>query len=691
MFSTGEDVVVYGVDFGMSTSSLAIMRRDGVTGRWDASARLVTDAAVTRGAVYAIPTAVCLPEAGGELVAGGEAVNLKRGRSTAYRDNFKRDVGFQPTPVSLDGTTVDVVDLVAAVLRLLYRQAQETGLGEPSVVMLTHPVGWHGGQIDLLVDAAVRAGFPADGIYRIEEPKAAWEYARQDAAVAASGKALVFDFGGGTFDCAVVRSHDTALPPIIATGGRKIGGFDFDRALFRHFSASLSQIAAIAYEPAGDAVLATCEDIKRRLSGVLTVREVFAEVPGSPAVQVTRREFEDMIRADVDDTLRCCEETLRDAGVDWADLDAVVPVGGSTLIPLVDAVLLDRAEGRIVSLAHRDTAVVRGAALSAAHKAEELIRRSAQSAPLVTAASAWTPAVQRTEPAVDRPKPTSLKVGKGTLFGLRTAIVASLAASGYTAWADGADWWRAAVGLTAVLVLWLGIRFGNGMTEHGRPTRLLSWIAFVMCLSELAAAAFHVWEALFGHGHQAVPGVEALGAAVVWAVAWPCFWIAGDVSDDARAGRKSADELEAVENRVRRDRWFSHTSGEPPQFLRPLLEIPALRCFELKPGTEGNFTYALITGKNVALVAHLADADSRPRLGTALADWAKATEVPREHVRAVLIAPGVIPPSLAANESLEMDSIITTELGFKDTVGPWLESDNTLCLVPLRALLNRLN
>src|SRR5215469_3790833 len=162
MPSTHTNRPVFGVDFGMSTSSLAILLPDGST-------QLVTDSGLRPGAQHAVPTAVCLDDSGEKLLVGSVAVNARNRRPEAYLDNFKLRVEVGARRVWLADRPFEVVDLVAAVLAFLRERAREIDPREPAATVLTVPAGWAQGRAQMMINAAIKAGFPADSLYPFDE------------------------------------------------------------------------------------------------------------------------------------------------------------------------------------------------------------------------------------------------------------------------------------------------------------------------------------------------------------------------------------------------------------------------------------------------------------------------------------------------------------------------------------------
>ena len=79
-------------------------------------------------------------------------------------------------------------------------------------------------------------------------------------------------------------------------------------------------------------------------------------------VQLTRADFEDMIRAPIESTIGTLVRTLRSAQVDPNQLSAVLLVGGSSRIPLVSRMISEELGRPTVVDAHPKYAVALGAA-----------------------------------------------------------------------------------------------------------------------------------------------------------------------------------------------------------------------------------------------------------------------------------------------------------------------------------------
>jgi hypothetical chaperone protein len=126
-----------------------------------------------------------------------------------------------------------VSDLVEAYL-LALRQRAEVELGEEiRAVTLGRPVKFsETGETDHQAEETLRQAAYAAGFEQVDfelEPVAAALY--YERSLSRPQTALIFDFGGGTLDIAVLRLGDPHNREVYASGGIDIAGSDFDRAI----------------------------------------------------------------------------------------------------------------------------------------------------------------------------------------------------------------------------------------------------------------------------------------------------------------------------------------------------------------------------------------------------------------------------------------------------------------------------
>jgi molecular chaperone DnaK (HSP70) len=153
------------------------------------------------------------------------------------------------------------------------------------------------------------------------------------------GLVAVYDFGGGTFDISILRLQDGIFEVVATNGDTHLGGDDIDNLLM---AIALDDIAGDtgvdvrANPEAVQAVRKAVIEAKIALSSEESARLSLA-LAGGVAYhrELTRAQFEGLIRPVVDRTLISVRQALADAAIDVGAIDEVVMVGGSTRIPLV--------------------------------------------------------------------------------------------------------------------------------------------------------------------------------------------------------------------------------------------------------------------------------------------------------------------------------------------------------------------
>lgn len=317
----------------------------------------------------AIPSVLFVRDDGTVLI--GEPAVL-RGIAEPERQarEFKRRMGDE-VPLLVGGAGFTAPELTARVLRWTVERVTEVQGGPPGHVVLTHPAEWGSFRQGLLTEAARSAGLTDVGL--LPEPVAAATWYAAQERVEQDSLIGVYDFGGGTFDAAVVRKTGTGLELFGQAGGDdSIGGVDFDHALLRHVAGAAGvdlgafdradPVAATAVGQLFNAVVGAKEALSQDTEAVVPV-----VLPGfTGQVLVTRAEFEDLIRPAVRETVSVFSHVVRRSGVDPAALRTVLLVGGSSRIPLVGRLLSEELGVPVAVDAHPKHTVSLGAVIAAA-------------------------------------------------------------------------------------------------------------------------------------------------------------------------------------------------------------------------------------------------------------------------------------------------------------------------------------
>lgn len=318
---------------------------------------------------FSWPSAVYLE--GGRLLAGSPAVQRRNRDPAGYRSELKRYLG-QDADIHLGGRGYPVRELVRAVIGALKNAAEETAGASISRAVLTVPASY--GRADqrraLLISAAEATGLRT--VELLPEPVAAVFAPVMGQPPSPGDLVLVYDFGGGTFDTALVRIGAEQHEVLGSAALDDCGGLDLDAVLTSSLTAGTGAWLQTAFRgetrPAGDSAALrvrltigdTARSLKHQLSDT-TEAEEFILPDASPA-RLTRRELAALATPLLDRTVECCRGLLKRLDVEATDLSVVVTVGGSSRMPAVTN-LVERAFDRPVRRADDpDLAVVQGAA-----------------------------------------------------------------------------------------------------------------------------------------------------------------------------------------------------------------------------------------------------------------------------------------------------------------------------------------
>jgi molecular chaperone DnaK len=346
-----------GVDLGTTYTAAAIYRNGQV------------EIATLGNRAAAIPSVVLLRE--DETVLTGDAAS-RRGVTEPDRvaREFKRRVG-DTTPIFLGGAPYSAEALMGKLLRAAVDEVSQREGGPPDRIAVTHPANWGPFKKDLLAQSITVADL--SNVETLTEPEAAAIHYAHNARVDPGDVVAVYDLGGGTFDAAVLRKTPTGFEILGQPEGiERLGGIDFDAAVFAHVARSLGGALENLDEDDPNAMAAVarlrqeCVDAKEALSGD-TDASIPVMLPDlQTEVRLTRTEFEGMVRPALADTITALHRALRSAKVEPDQVKAVLLVGGSSRIPLV-AQLVGAELGRPVAVdAHPKHSIALGAALAAA-------------------------------------------------------------------------------------------------------------------------------------------------------------------------------------------------------------------------------------------------------------------------------------------------------------------------------------
>jgi molecular chaperone DnaK len=246
--------------------------------------------------------------------------------------------------VEIRGKTYTPPEISAIILQAL-KKAAEDYLGHPvKDAVITVPAYFNDSQRQATKDAGQIAGLNVKRI--LNEPTAA--ALSFGLSKDTKGKIAVFDLGGGTFDISILELADGVFEVKSTNGDTHLGGDDFDQALVDYVAQQFKTENGIDLRNdtmALHRLREACERAKIDLSGAMqtTISLPFitadAAGPKHLTVNVTRAKFEQLIEPILERVRRPCQQCIKDSGLDVKALDEILLVGGSTRVPLVQAIV----------------------------------------------------------------------------------------------------------------------------------------------------------------------------------------------------------------------------------------------------------------------------------------------------------------------------------------------------------------
>jgi len=345
-----------GLDLGTTSSAAAV--NDGTAARM-----LSVD-----HSVVVIPSVVHI-DGDGTVLVGSAAERRAIGDHSGIAREFKRRFG-DPEPMILSGTPVSANDLLLEVAKSLIDIATSELGAAPTEIVVCHPANWGNYKVGLLSDTLTNSALPPHRL--ISEPEAAAIHYASEKPVGDGEIIAVYGLGGATFDAVVLRKagHGPDEWEVLGEprGIERLGGIDFDLAVFHHVLEVLSlDVGRFGSEdgPNQTAMLrfrAECREAKHALSTDSTAT-VPVLLPGySETVQITRGEFETLIDPAISRTIDALQLAIGTTGLELADVDRILLVGGSTRVPLVAERLAAATNRPIEHASQLEHAVALGAA-----------------------------------------------------------------------------------------------------------------------------------------------------------------------------------------------------------------------------------------------------------------------------------------------------------------------------------------
>ena len=345
---------VIGIDLGTTNSCVAIMEGK--------EAKVIENAEGVR----TTPSMVAFTESKEKLVgqsAKRQAVTnaentlfaIKRLIGRNFEDDLvKRDSGLVPYKiikgdngdawVEARGEKYSPSQISAFILQKM-KETAESHLGESvTQAVITVPAYFNDAQRQATKDAGKIAGLEVLRI--INEPTAAALAYGLDKKK--TGTVAVYDLGGGTFDISILEIGDGVFEVKSTNGDTHLGGEDFDLQIIDYLAEEFKKDNGIDLRNDKLALQRLKEAAEKAKIELSSSTETEVNLPFITAdqsgpkhltIKISRAKLEAIVGDLLNQSIKPCETALKDAGLQAADIDDVILVGGMTRMPKVTEIV----------------------------------------------------------------------------------------------------------------------------------------------------------------------------------------------------------------------------------------------------------------------------------------------------------------------------------------------------------------
>ncbi len=347
---------IIGIDLGTTNSCVAVMEGN--------TPKVIENSEGAR----TTPSIIAYQESGEVLVgASAKRQAVTNPRNTLYavkrligrkfaEKEVQKDIDLMPYTIAaadngdawveVRGNRMAPQQVSADVLRKMKKTAEDYLGEEVTEAVITVPAYFNDAQRQATKDAGRIAGLEVKRI--INEPTAAALAFGLDKNEKGDRKIAVFDLGGGTFDVSIIEIADVdgekQFEVLSTNGDTFLGGEDFDQRIIDFIISEFKKDQGVDLSKdvlALQRLKEAAEKAKIELSSStqtdINLPYVTADASGPKhlSIKLTRAKLESLVEELIERTIAPCRTAIKDAGINVADINDVILVGGMTRMPKV--------------------------------------------------------------------------------------------------------------------------------------------------------------------------------------------------------------------------------------------------------------------------------------------------------------------------------------------------------------------
>ena len=291
-----------------------------------------------------------------EYVFGDETKKCER---DFVWDNSKRLLEHN-TPIYRGGVHKKPIWVAIGIMAGIFKELKNLSVKTSSPMVITVPANSYSTQRSLTRLAAESFSFNVDQL--VSEPCAAalgcYEYIDKLKHI------LIVDVGGGTTDIALIENDFGTLKEIAIEGLKRFGGINIDQKMYEKYKDDFE----LSTDSEKLLFRDLLEDVKIELSSKKKSKLIYKD----QVVEITRESVEKLIKKDIESLDKTIDKVLKKGKVEIKNIEAVLPIGGSSNIPAIREHLKKKFKSRLINLDFDEsiTAVAKGAGIASAINAK---------------------------------------------------------------------------------------------------------------------------------------------------------------------------------------------------------------------------------------------------------------------------------------------------------------------------------